>query len=114
MGINSHYYTVYGVHMDWDEDFQDEYDQVYDDVGKAGVDVIVDGMCGEYIVVGKILFDSGDLRYSDYKDTFVKIDLDSLEDIKVNAMMELIEVMPKNAYRFAEADWQLMTLLHLS
>ncbi len=114
MGINSHYYTVYGVYMDWDNDFNEEYDEVYKAVDQAGVDVVQDGMAGEYIVVGKILFNSGDMRWSEIKDTFVRIDMDGLEDMKVQVMMELLELMPKNSYKLATANWQIMTFLHLS
>jgi hypothetical protein len=62
MGISINVYSVYGVKTDWDSEFSELYDQVYDDPDTPNV--IIDGMSGEYMIFGEILFNSGDARYA--------------------------------------------------
>lgn len=118
MGINTHYYTVYGIHVnDYDEDLSEEmygegdkYDVVED---STNLDVIMDGMGGNYMVIGKILFDSGDLRWNDFKDTFVEIDTGELTAIRISAEQEMQKLLPNFAH-YLDGEWKLMTFMHLS
>lgn len=48
MGVDYVTYLQYGVELDGDCDFWEELDD-------ANVDCVVDGMCGEYTVIGPII-----------------------------------------------------------
>lgn len=118
MGINTHYYTVYGVHInDYDDALTDELygeGDKYEVVeNSAGLDVIMDSMGGNYMVIGKILFDSGDLRWNEIKDTFVEIDMDSLSNIRLQATQEMNQLLPDFAH-YLNGEWKIMTFMHLS
>lgn len=116
MGINTHYYTVYGVkHEGYDNEFSETlYDEKYDEIeAHEDVDVIMDGMSGSYMIVGKILFDSGDLRWNDIEDTFVEINPAHLKMYKVKATNAFNTLFPEYKH-MAEGEWKLMTLAHYS
>lgn len=118
MGINTHYYTVYGVKIDdYDDALSDElYGEadMYEAVeASTDLDVIMDGLGGDYMVMGKILFDSGDLRWSEIKDTFVEIDISKLTDIRLGAVQEMAKLLP-NFSRYLNGEWKIMTFMHLS
>jgi len=59
MGVDARFYTVYGVKVPYDKEFVDYF---YDDPSgpdghyPTNVDLIMDGMGGRYIIIGKILF----------------------------------------------------------
>ena len=61
MGININVYTYFGVKIDWNDEFLEAYEEVYSDNDTPNV--LVDDMCGEFIVLGIRLYDSGDFRY---------------------------------------------------
>jgi hypothetical protein len=111
MGISTHYYTVHGVKLEWNDEFNEAYDEVYDDEDTPIV--ILDSMSGEYMVFGKILYDSGDLRWSNFKDAFVEIDLNSLTDIEIDYKKEFIGKFPQFA-SLVEQPFKLMTFVHYS
>ena len=62
MGIDVNVYTVFGVKAPWNDEFVDDYDDVYD---KCPVDIIMDGMSGEYLILGKHIFSSPNFRWND-------------------------------------------------
>lgn len=121
MGISTHYYTVYGVRVNnYDDDLSDElygdddlYSLLVDGTLPEDFGLIMDGMSGDYMVFGKILFDSGDLRYNDFKDTFVEIGLDKLADYRRDYIRKFSEHFPKFDH-YLNAEWKLMTFMHLS
>lgn len=116
MGINTHYYTVYGVKIDFDDEFNEHMheDNLYDIVKQSEyLDIISDGMSGEYMIIGKILFDSGDLRWGDVQDTFVEINPAWLKSYKVQATEEFMNYFPSYGYML-DNEWKLMTLVHYS
>lgn len=115
MGINTHYYTVYGIkHPEYTDEMCETLDEKYDALEEnPDVDVIEDGMCGEYTIIGKILFDSGDLRYNNIEDTYVEIDPAHLKMYKVKATNAFKELFP-DLIHMTEGDWKLMTLVHYS
>ena len=75
MGINTHVYSYWGVRTEWNRDFYDAYEEVEEaNVDQYGynkapagtqVEVLVDGMSGEYMVFGVRLYDSGDARWGE-------------------------------------------------
>lgn len=118
MGINTHYYTVYGVRINRYDDALSE--ELYGDgdmceavESSTDLDVIMDGMGGNYMVMGKILFDSGDLRWSDFKDTFVEVDMSKLTDIRLGAVQEMNKLLPDFSH-YLDGEWKIMTFMHLS
>lgn len=117
MGINTHYYTVYGKRVDsYDNDLSDalyETDLYKTVEDHEDLDIIMDGMGGDYMVIGKILFDSGDLRWSEIKDTFVEIDLDALTELKESATQEMKNILPDFVH-YLDGDWKIMTFVHYS
>ena len=118
MGINTHYYTVYGVHI---ESYDDELsDALYGEGDVHGIiencpdlDIIMDGMGGNYMVMGKILFDSGDLRWNDFKDTFVEIELFELNEHRDRCIEQFMNHLPSFGH-YMDREWKLMTFMHLS
>ena len=113
MGINTHYYTVYGIkHPEYTNELSETLDEKYDELeANPDVDVIADGMGGQYTIIGKILFDSGDLRYNDIEDTFVEINPAHLKMYKVKATNAFNELLP-DLKHMTEGEWKLMTLVH--
>ena len=76
MGISTHVYTVYGVNLPYDDNFTDFFYE--GDACEKIEGVITDGMGGEYMVLGAILFDSGDARWEPLEG-FEEIDISSLD-----------------------------------
>ncbi len=118
MGINTHYYTVYGKRIDsYDDELSDALygeGDLYETVEEnEHLNIIMDGMGGDYMVIGKILFDSGDLRWSEIKDTFVEIDLDALPELRESATQEMKNILPAFVH-YLDGDWKIMTFMHLS
>lgn len=120
MGINTHYYTFFGTkhpfylngkkHTEEDDAFHDAlYDGNY-----SGFDHVSDGMGGEYLLLGRKLFDSGDLRWNDIEDTWVDIELDKLPQIDVEWRNAFREVFPQYAYLIENVTSKLITFMHLS
>lgn len=121
MGINTHYYTVYGVHVDgYDDELSDAlygegdlYLLLEDSTLPEDFGLIMDGMGGNYMVFGKILFDSGDLRYNDFEDTFVEISMDDLAEHKAQYIEQFMNYFPGFGH-YLDREWKLMTFMHLS
>ena len=121
MGLSTHYYTVYGVHINkYDNalsevlyEEENRYSLFEDGTLPEDFGMIMDGMSGEYMVFGKILFDSGDLRWNDFKDTFVEVSLDKFADYRLDYMRKFSEHFPEFD-EYLEDDWKLMTFMHLS
>jgi hypothetical protein len=118
MGINTHYYTVYGKRINsYDDELSEALygkGDLYETVEEnEQLDIIMDGMGGNYMVVGKILFDSGDLRWNKIKDTFVTVDLSKLTDIRLGAVQEMQRLLPEFSH-YLDGEWAIMTFMHLS
>lgn len=121
MGISTHYYTVYGVHVNsYDDELSDalygegdRYSLFEDGTLPEDFGVIMDGMGGNYMVFGKILFDSGDLRWNEFKDVFVEIPLEKLGDYKRDYTRTFQEFFPEFDH-YLENEWRIMTFMHLS
>ena len=111
MGISTHYYTFHGVKLPCNDEFTEAYDEVYDDDDTPLV--LLESMCGAYIVLGNTLYDSGDLRWSEVKDTFVEIDLDTLPALESKYKQEFIAKFPEFA-SLVEQPFKLMTFVHYS
>lgn len=121
MGINQHFYSVYGVYVDkYDDDLSDELFQEPNkyalfETGELPEDfgIIMDAMGGEYMVLGKVLFDSGDQRYSEVKDVCVATDLTKLADYRRDYMRTFSEHFP-NFDHYLDEPWKFITFAHYS
>jgi hypothetical protein len=111
MGISTHYYTMYGVKLDWNDDFHEAYDEVYDDDDTPTI--LMDSISGGYIMLGYTLYDSGDLRWDELEDAFVEIDLGSLSDLEIKYKREFLAKFPQFA-SLVEHQFKLMTFVHYS
>lgn len=80
MGVSTNIYAVHGAKIPWHSAFMEAYDEIYD---SCDIDVIPDGMGGEYIVLGTKLFDSGDFRWGlEDGDSYKEIDLTTLDELE--------------------------------
>jgi hypothetical protein len=112
MGISTNFYTIYGIKVEWDDAFNDAYDEVYDDEDTPFV--LTDGMSGEYMVFGAVLFDSGDARWGfEEGDSFKEIDTNTLVNLELGYRTEFLAKFPEFAY-IIEQPFKLMTLAHYS
>lgn len=116
MGVNIRVYVVYGVKVDdYDQlvqlGFSQEYHSIYDN---CPVDVIIDGMNGDYMVFGKILYASGNFRYDSDDDNSDKIiDVNGLANIEKEYKLEFNRLFPKFNH-YMEQPFQLIALTHYS
>ena len=115
MGIDTHYYTVYGVKHEWDDKISEFNENAYDDAYNDDdtPNVILDSMSGEYVIFGEILYDSGNLRWGDMEDVFVEIDLYKLPAIETAYKKAFVAKFPEFA-SLVEAPFKLMTFAHYS
>lgn len=109
MGISTECFTFYGIKLDWNQAFADVCDDVYAELEDY---VILDGMSGEYIVIGAKLFSSGDARYGEMSG-FGEIDLDRLPEAKAGVVAKITEFLPVFAH-LLDREWKLMTFVHYS
>jgi hypothetical protein len=112
MGISTHYYTFYGVKLSYPED--ENFTEALYEKSSTKFDYILDGMSGDYFLLGKILFDSGDLRWSDIEDTWVNIPLDKLDDYDKIWREGFQEDFPEYAQLIEGQVSKLITLAHYS
>lgn len=80
--------------------------------------IITDGMDCDYIIIGKILFDGGDLRWGDTLDDFVEIATseENLKSIK-DAALAYLEANIEHDTLVAEmknGEWKMMVFVHYS
>lgn len=112
MGTSTHVYTMWGVKIPWDDEFNEAHELVYDDPDLP--DMIFDGMSGEYVVLGKILFDSGDFRWGfDKGDIWKTIDPASLAKIESEYREAFCRKFPKFTHLLNQ-PFELHMFLHWS
>lgn len=110
MGVDTNVYGVYGIRLEgYDREFSEAYDEVYDN---CPVDIIFDGMCGEYIILGEKLFDSGNIRWGmEDGDECKQIDIEDLKQIEADYKEKFVKCFPKFAY-FMDAPFKLIMFTH--
>ena len=77
MGVSTNYYVVYGIRHEYQKDFSEELGEVYDHPDVPFV--AIDYMSGQYTILGALLFDSGDLRWSKIKDSITITEVSNLD-----------------------------------
>lgn len=117
MGISTRYYTIYGVELPYDPlssagDNEEFHEILYEK--SAGFDHIADAMSANYLLLGKVLFRSGDLRWSETIDTWNVIQLDKLEEIDKEWRSNFVTQFPEYAYLIENLPSRLITFAHYS
>jgi hypothetical protein len=126
MGINTHVYAYWGVRTEWNHSFYDRYEEIeeknIDTYGYKGpvpideqVEVLVDGMGGEYLVFGEQLYDSGDARWGEMVNS-KEIDFDGREFAlkRIEYMARFKRLYPDHYDWLASKPWRLICLVHFS
>jgi hypothetical protein len=113
MGISTHYYTVYGVQIDESNEKFQEFLDIYVNEGETDTPTQIWFYDYEKVVLGRILFDSGDLRWDDLVDKFVEIDLNTLTDIEAEYKQEFISKFPQFE-SLVGVPFKLMTFVNYS
>lgn len=125
MGINMHVYTVYGVNIGWDQAFYDAYEEIEealcDEFGYGKpvpadrqIESVVDAMMGEYIILGEILYNSGDFRYCEDMNDYREIDVSDLLNIELTYKEHFAKLYPKHVDLLQGKDFKLINLIHYS
>lgn len=115
MGISTHFYTIWGIRHDWstmEKFIEGPYEDTWEDDDTPFM--LVDGMCGEYVILGRILFDSGDMRYGfENGNSFVQVDVNKLPVFEALYKDAFIKKYPDFTH-FVDKPFKLMTLAHYS
>ena len=125
MGINIHVYSYWGVRTEWNEEFSDAYEAVEDRnieqygynkaPADAQIEVLMDGMSGEYMVFGEQLYDSGDSRWGAMTNSNeVEINQEILDTMREAYMTKFKRLYPDQYEWLAAKPWRLVNLVHYS
>jgi hypothetical protein len=125
MGINMHVYTVYGVRLGWNNEFYEEYESIeealIDEFGWGNpvpadrqIEAVIDGMMGEYIILGQKIYDSGDFRYCDGMNNYQEIDPRNLLNLELEYKEQFARLYPDHVHLLECKDFKLINLIHYS
>ena len=123
MGINTHVYTVYGVRLDWDDDFYEAYEEVeealLDEFGWGNpqpadrqIEVVMDCMGGDYMILGHIIYDSGDFRYCEDMNNYQEIDTSNLLKLEFEYKEQFVRLYPNHVHLLEGKGFKLINLIH--
>ena len=125
MGINTHVYTVYGVKLPWDDAFYEAYEEIEEALcdefgyGKPKpadrqIEAIMDGMGGKYIILGPILYDSGDFRYCKDMNNYQEIEEVGMFGKWLEYKKQFDELYPEHKHLLTAAGPKLINFIHYS
>lgn len=125
MGINTHVYSIFGVRTEWNEEFSEAYNDLYEqnierygydkEPASAQVEVLMDGMGCEYMVFGVELYDSGDARWGEMLNANeVEINQEILDNMRTEYMEKFRRLYPDHYDWLAAKPWKLVNLVHFS
>lgn len=106
MGVDTNFVTFYGVKAEWDDDFNDDYNEMYDS-DELDLEVIFDGMCCKYMLLGQLLCYMS--PYSN-QDT-VEVNFDKLAEQKQRFIERFTELFPKHVH-LIDKEWKVISLIH--
>lgn len=113
MSVDLSFYTMFGLKSDWNDDFIDAYNEIYEiyeTFDGNTVEVVMDGMCGEYIVFGEVMCCDSQFQ----EDTqFTEIDLSALEDRETRYKTKFKEDYP-DFYHLIDKPFKLICFAHYS
>lgn len=125
MGINTHVYSYYGFRTEWNEEFSNAYEELYEaNIEKYGynnvpadadIDYISDGMSCEYMVFGERLYDSGDARWGEMNNSNeIEINDEILAKMKSEYMEQFKRLYPDHYEWAASFPWKIVNFVHYS
>lgn len=117
MGINIHVYSYWGVRTEYNNDVSDRWHELDEqDISPVNdVEILMDGMSGEYMVFGVQLYDSGDSRWGEMiNSNEVEINDAILETIRSEYMNKFKQLYPDQYEWLAAKPWRLVNLVHYS
>lgn len=125
MGINCHCYSYWGVRTEWNEEFSNDYEEVYSinvklygydkEPSDAQVEVLMDGMSCDYMIFGVQLYDSGDSRWGEMiNSNEIDINQSILDNMKNQYMIQFKKLYPQHYDWLAKKPWRLINLVHYS
>ena len=110
MGVSTNIYVMFGTKITWDDSFNEAYDNVYDDHDTPFV--IFDGMCGDYIVFGQLLWNSGDFRWDlEGGDGFKATPVNTLPEIERQYKEQFVKKFPLFAH-LMEVEFNILSFTH--
>ena len=113
MGINTHVYTYWGVRTEYNHEFSEDFEELYNELDTS--QYLSDGMSCEYMVFGNRLYDSGDARWGEMNNSNeIEINDELLNEMKTSFMNEFKEKFPQHYDWLAEKPWKLVSLVHYS
>lgn len=117
MGINTHVYSYWGVRTEYNQEFSDAYEEVYERklAPENNVEVLFDGMSAEYMVFGVQLYDSGDARWGEMTNSNeVDISHNVLDQMRWEYMSKFRTLYPDHFDWLNSKPWRLVNLVHHS
>lgn len=112
MGISTNIYGYFGIKTEWNSEFSEAYEEVYNDTDTPLM--LFESMGGKYMIFGHRLYNSGDFRYGmEDGDVFKTIDLNTLPELEAKYKEEFIKKFPQFA-SIMDAPFQLMIFTHYS
>jgi hypothetical protein len=125
MGINIHVYTVFGVKLAWNGEFYESYEEKEEsNLAEFGydnpippdlqIDAIFDFMCCNYMILGPILYDSGDFRYCDDMNDYQEIDNDGLCSAWLDYKEKFSRLYPDHVNLLVGVNPKLLNIIHYS
>lgn len=70
MGVDVRAISIYGIKIDYDKKLAERIDELDHYKWESDPHILVDGMCGEYMILGPVLFNSGSHRWDFEGDTY--------------------------------------------
>lgn len=114
MGISTRYYTFYGVKAPYPQG-DDIFVETLYERDRSKFDHVLDAMSGDYLLLGKALFKSHDLRWDDFDgDDWKTIPLDSLAEYDKVWREGFLEDFPDHAHLIEGKVSELFTFAHYS
>lgn len=110
MGVDINTYACWGVRIEgYPEDFSDAYEEVYD---TCTLDIVMDGMNGEYIIFGEKLFNGGNVRWGmEDGDECKQIDVSEFPEMERKYKEEFCKWFPKFKH-YMDQPFRLIMFTH--
>lgn len=113
MGVSTNYYTICGIKAKWNDEFYDCIEELKESEDADIPFILFRGRGEKYIILGVVIYDSGDLRWGDLNEECVIIDLESLPEMEKTYKEKFVDKFPQYAHLVAE-KFSLMTFVHYS
>ena len=117
MGTNINVYTVYGIKVPYDKAFSEAYnDYLSENLAKPNkIGAILDFMMGDYMILGPILYCSGDFRYMEDMNDYQETDPDHLHQMKNNYYWNFEKNFPDYIDLLGKGDgWKIINVIEYS